>query len=129
MSATKHATDLAFIAVTAANGTTPEARKLIRSHVMRGKRWRKKPRGTRTEASADAVKGSDSATAAIEQHFRLLKALQYGIPNKVGSDLSFIQFADHIEPCAFADFVRCMLTPILRMNGSYLMPNQSFYRL
>ncbi|CAG9985616.1 unnamed protein product [Clonostachys byssicola] len=71
-------------------------RKLIRSHVMQGKKKRVRPRKS-IQVQAVVIqpipKAESEATLAEEMRHRYTISL----PRRVGSDLSFIDFADDIE--------------------------------
>ena len=84
----------------------PATRKLIRSHVMQGK---KQKRGQRSGHPGTSEKcNSDCCTLAkqvpldeaIETHAALL-------PGRVGSDLSFIDFAAELEPSMAINMIKC----------------------
>uniref|UniRef100_A0A8H7K9A6 Uncharacterized protein n=1 Tax=Bionectria ochroleuca TaxID=29856 RepID=A0A8H7K9A6_BIOOC len=71
-------------------------RKLIRSHVMQGKKKRARPRKS-MQVQAVVIqpipKAESEATLAEEMRHRYTTSM----PRRVGSDLSFIDFADDIE--------------------------------
>lgn len=90
----------------------PETQKLIRSHVMQGKNLGKSRRPKRSRVTSWAF------FAHPHQSWRvpLDKLLETGysvIPGRVGSDLSFIKFADEIKPAIFGEVVKCQLLPIV----------------
>lgn len=86
-----------FIVSSNVEKADPATRKLIRSHVMRGK---KKKRG---HPDKDQQAPSWGAVTSHTQGARLkLEEVIEGytplLPGRVGSDLSFVEFTDTIEP-------------------------------
>lgn len=82
-------------------------RKLIRRHVMIGKN-RGKPRNVKPlkpaascNPEAPSQEDQDGAPGLM------IKMHHFMIPNKVGSDLSFTQFADTVEPALLHDILKC----------------------
>ena len=73
----------------------PATRRLIRSHVMRGKKAKKgPPRDRRTTASLPLSRNNRLVRVRLEDVSEMYTPLSVG---RVGSDLSFIEFADDIE--------------------------------
>lgn len=88
---------LSFISASTAEKADPATRKLIRSHVMRG---RKRKNGVRNK---DQGKVNLQITAARPKAMQVkLEEVLQGytplVPNRIGSDFSFIDFPDEIEP-------------------------------
>ena len=77
-----------FIVSSDANKVDPVTRKLIRSHVMRGKKT-KKPR---------AQVQTRKPLAALVKLQDVVETCAAVIPGRVGSDVSFVDFADEVEP-------------------------------
>ncbi|KAJ8097215.1 hypothetical protein POJ06DRAFT_228601 [Lipomyces tetrasporus] len=75
----------------------PATRKLIRSHVMRGKKQKRgRPdNGQRTTSWGTMAGRTQAARVKLEEVMEMYTPL---VPGRVGSDLSFIEFADEIEP-------------------------------
>ena len=93
----------------------PAKRKLIRRFVMLGKNRGKTRNPKRVETAISSTSenpGDDREIAAglsINMHYS-------GVPNKVGSEFSFTQFAAAVEPTLIHDIMKC--TPLL--PGSFL---------
>jgi hypothetical protein len=100
-----------FIVSTGGKKDDPEMRKLIRSHVMLGKNRGKSRPAKRKEPPAwevvPAWGASDGPSAMIQVSHSV-------IPSRVGSDWSFTQFADTIEPSTIADIVMCKLISTIK---------------
>ncbi|KAI1080350.1 hypothetical protein F5B20DRAFT_540274 [Whalleya microplaca] len=92
-----------FIVSTDAKKTDPAMRKLIRTHVMIGKnRGRTLPSRTRkptqlwAKVNRTSTEGSDESADSFTTKSSLV------VPSRVGTDVSFIQFADTVEPSSIA---------------------------
>ncbi|KAJ9615338.1 hypothetical protein H2200_001413 [Cladophialophora chaetospira] len=94
--------DIPFILTTVGQRSDPATRKLIRSHVMLGKnKGRPRPSKRRRPPSWDTVPPWDSTENVTVIHEQIAV-----IPRRVGSDWSFVQLADEIEPAALADIIK-----------------------
>jgi hypothetical protein len=96
----------------------PETRKLIRSHVMLGKNRGKTQHPRRGEPTVSGFVG-DSNQALNGPQGSLIKISHSIIPRKVGSDLSFIQFADTMELSLVADILKCRLISTIWLRLCY----------
>jgi hypothetical protein len=97
--------EMPFILSTGGQKGDPATRRLIRRHVMLGKNKNKpRPSKRRTPQYWDTVPVWDSSKdlKAVHDHFSV-------IPRRVGSDWSFTQLADEIEPAALGDILKCGL--------------------
>lgn len=94
-----------FIVSSNVEKADPATRKLIRSHVMRGKKQaRDRPDKERRITSRDAVnKRTQPARVRLEE---VIEMYRPQIPRRVGSDVSFIEVADHMEPSMFVNMVK-----------------------
>lgn len=97
-----------FVVSTGLEKPDPEVRKLIRSHVMLGKNQGKTRRPKRREARELADKSS-SVTDLGGPSGSLITASRTVIPQKIGSDLLTIRFADAVEPYMVEIFLQCEL--------------------
>ena len=102
-----------FVVSTSAEKLSPEARKLIRSHVMLGKNQGKiwSPQRKRREGRKSADKSSSDQTPDRQPSGSLITLSHSAIPPKIGSDLSTVRFADAVEPCVVEVVFRCNLIP------------------
>jgi hypothetical protein len=75
------------------------ARKLIRSHCMRGKNRGRILRNTRKDKTA--TQGSNIAEPPLARKTTSV------IPSKVGSEVSLLQFADSIDPSTLLEVLKC----------------------
>ncbi|RDW60131.1 hypothetical protein BP5796_11737 [Coleophoma crateriformis] len=108
MSSTKRS-DNPFIVSTGMEKVHSKTRRLIRSHVMLGKNLgksqpakRRSPKDLPKE-SGDIVISNDGLEALFGV---LVRTFRSSIPNRVGSDWSFIQFADTVQPSTLADLLK-----------------------
>ncbi len=99
-----------FILTDAKGKTNPSKRKLIRTHVMlgrnRGKTRKAKPTKTVHSYGSEGLEDRDGTSNL------LIKLSHSIVPNKVGSELSFTQFAAAVEPQLVHDVLRCKLRPL-----------------
>ncbi|KAI0385753.1 hypothetical protein F5Y04DRAFT_244576 [Hypomontagnella monticulosa] len=102
----KRSGDLAFIVSTSTKKPDPELRKFIRSHVMIGKNRGRtlRPRYNKIADSDSPIDPSQSNLNQVQDQEEDESARSSStarslsvIPRRVGSDLSFVQFADKIE--------------------------------
>jgi hypothetical protein len=95
-----------FIVSSTAEKTGPATRKLIRSHVMQGKKQKRiTPDESRRRAEWRAMGGRlRAAPVKLEEGIHTFAPL---FPGRVGSDLSFIEFADAIEPSMISNWLKC----------------------
>jgi hypothetical protein len=93
-----------FILSTGKQKGDAATRKLIRSHVMLGKNKGKPRPSKRTRLlpweTVPAWSSSENVSV-VQGQFSV-------VPKRVGSDWSFIQLADEIEPAALAEILKCM---------------------
>ena len=84
----------------------PATRKLIRSHVMRGKRQKRgrTDEDKRTTSWATMAGRTQAVPVKLEE---VIKAYAPLVPGRVGSDLSFVEFADEIEPSVVLNMTKC----------------------
>lgn len=106
--------DMPFIVSTDLDKATQDTRKLIRSHVMVGKN-RRRPLGTTRKRRKPVASTKEPPVATEKRALPACKAtaslqeshFQHSIPQKVGSELSLIQFADAVGPLTVAVVMRC----------------------
>ncbi|KAK9420521.1 putative Transcription factor domain-containing protein [Seiridium unicorne] len=102
---TPEKSEMQFIFTNGLGKTEPAKRKLIRKHVMLGKN-RGKTRKGMSLGAADAWR-SEELNGGRDGDPGLLINMRYSsIPNKIGSDFSFTQFAAAVEPPAVHDLIR-----------------------
>ncbi|RDW84448.1 hypothetical protein BP6252_02038 [Coleophoma cylindrospora] len=98
-----------FIVSTGMEKVDSKTRRLIRSHVMLGKNVGKSQPAKRRspkdppKKSGDIVSSNDGPEDPLGV---LVRTSRSSIPNRVGSDLSFIQFADTVQPATLADLLK-----------------------
>lgn len=97
---------MTFIVSSNAEKFDPATRKLIRSHAVRGrKRKTKHPDEQRQAISRTALANRSRIIPAKFDEIVLTYAHQlYG---RVGSDLSFVKFADEVEPSVGRNLTKC----------------------
>lgn len=91
---------LTFVVDTGKGTKDEQTRKLIRRKVMLGKN--KAKRKTKLEALTSDEFPYESNPYAVAS-----TELNISIPGRVGGDLSFIRFADSIEPQLLIEVIRC----------------------
>ncbi|VUC37991.1 unnamed protein product [Clonostachys rosea] len=97
-------------------------RKLIRSHVMQGKKKRVPPRNN-IQAQAVVLQSIPKADPEVTLAEEMRDRYTTSIPRRVGSDLSFIDFADDIElsmvlnMTKIADVAFGIIFPLLNIVG------------
>ncbi|OTA55494.1 hypothetical protein K449DRAFT_175142 [Hypoxylon sp. EC38] len=100
-SATKSSGDMPFIVSTGTKKPDPELRKLIRSHVMKGKNRGRvlRPKYKIIADTGSIIHPSDSTPSSddVSTDNSPVPAHLVTIPRKVGSDISLTRFADTIE--------------------------------
>ena len=94
-----------FIVSTNTDKVNPATRKLIRSHVMQGKKLKKR-----------AIRVDDRAPTYLNRAFRketlsteleeVLRSYTPLVPARVGSDISFIKFPDEIQLSMILKIIR-----------------------
>lgn len=100
--------NLPFIVSSSVDKVDAKTRKLIRSHVMRGKgRKRTFPDKSQWTTNLRKISGATEGKRAEMHLFTEMYASQ--IPSRVGSDLSFIEGADETHLSILANLVRCSL--------------------
>jgi len=89
-------TRMLFIVSSNVEKADPATRKLIRSHVMRGKKQKgsRRDKNQRTTSWTTMAGSTQAAPVKLEEVIKMYALL---IPGRVGSDLSFIEFADDVE--------------------------------
>jgi hypothetical protein len=112
-----------FIVSTGIEKADSETRKLIRSHVMLGKNLGKsryvkcrKPQNTPKDSGGIVISNEGPG----EPSDTLIKTPHTTIPNRVGSDVSFVEFADTIPPSPLADLLKCKLIAIIKLSLYYV---------
>ena len=81
-------------------------RKLIRSHVMRGKKQRKLARPDRAKKDTRCQRvcpRSQPVQAQLAEIFGMYTSV---LPNRVGSDLSFVKLTDGVEPYILLNVIK-----------------------
>lgn len=121
-----------FIVSTGTKKPDPESRKLIRSHVMLGKNRGRtlRPRPNKI-IELSGTEDSNEGSSSLGEHVggSLVEESLSIIPRKVGSDLSFIQFADTIEESTVAVILQCKPHLLDDPHFAILMLSSiSFYR-
>ncbi|CZR65804.1 uncharacterized protein PAC_15704 [Phialocephala subalpina] len=95
-----------FIVSTDVKKADPETRKLIRSHVMLGKNRLKARRSKpREKVSSEVTVDFPSQDSRVPLD-RVLDACHSVVPRRVGSDLSFANFAIEIKPAKWRNVIR-----------------------
>jgi hypothetical protein len=97
--------NMPFIVSTDKREVDPETRKLIRSHVMRGKNRIKIRQKPRPPAKEDKLKEIQSLVTNGGPNFLST------IPGLRCSDLSTVRFAEDVEPASIADVLSCEWLP------------------
>ncbi|KAI1846145.1 hypothetical protein JX266_007670 [Neoarthrinium moseri] len=98
-------TEIPFIVTSNIERADPATRKLIRSHVMRGKRSKKAlSHKARDASSMGAITGRINA-ARVELG-EVAEIYQAVAPSHFGSDVSFLTLADSIEPSALLSLTK-----------------------
>lgn len=111
----KEAVELPFIVSTTVAKPDPKTREFIRSHVMKGKNKGKayhiRRKGTRTSTRAGVpVDAEPPGQIPTIWDYRPLGF----IPKRVGSELSFVPFADEIDSSLEVPVVKCIHKEPLR---------------
>ncbi|KPM42814.1 hypothetical protein AK830_g3727 [Neonectria ditissima] len=122
-----------FIVSSNVQKVDPATRKLIRSHVMRGKKQpRARPdKGQHITNRAVSGKRTEAARVKLEE---VIEMYRPQIPSRVGSDTSCITVADGIEPSMFANIAKVspvatrIMFPLLGAIG-FQADNQSWLYL
>jgi hypothetical protein len=100
------AAKMLFIVSSNVEKVDQDTRKLIRSHVMQGKkqkRFRAKS-GFRT-TSAESMKSRNQAVP-----IKLVDVITTSVPllpGRIGSDLCFFEFRDEVEPRVLMNMIKC----------------------
>lgn len=84
----------------------PATRQLIRSHVMQGKK-KKRSGPNKAQRMARWAIMDDRSDATPFELEEAIKAYAQIVPDRVGSDTSFIEFADEIEPSMRLNMMKC----------------------
>lgn len=95
-----------FIVETGIDRAAGGNRRLIRRHVMIGRNKGKVREAKRKKSKFSAV-AIDFDIWSSESFVRLQKKVASAIPIKVGSDLSFTEFADSVGHSLLADVMYC----------------------
>lgn len=97
---------LPFIVSTDTRNVDAGTRKLIRSHVMRGKNKGKTPMKT--------IKSTDCTHIQLRADYPVVSCaitelgmIEASIPRPIGSEIASIRFADTAEPALIADVLSC----------------------
>lgn len=104
--------EMPFIISDGIGSTETDKRKLIRRYVMLGKnrgKTRKMKRVDHQPAPSDleGSKNGEGVSTGLSINMRYSH-----IPQKVGSELSFTQFADSVEPALIKDILKCNYHPV-----------------
>lgn len=116
-------TGMPFIVSLNAENADPATRKLIRSHVMRGKKQKKSPPDKRQPitSSGPVTVRNQAAAAELEEVMQMYTSL---VPGRVGTDLSFVKFASEIQLSILLNMAKGMrLIPILRWQADSIEPS------
>jgi hypothetical protein len=83
----------------------PATRKLIRSHVMRGKKQKRgrRDKGQQTTSGKTMPGRTQAGRVKLEE---VLKTYTPILPGRIGSDLSVVEFAAEIEPSMLQNMIR-----------------------
>jgi hypothetical protein len=113
-----------FIVSSSADKADPATRRLIRSHVMRGKKQNRvrpskrqleaeKRREMRKSAAASHVVRAAGVPLSADEELRVELVSRYAapVPRRVGSDFSFVEFADEVETEMVLNVMRCPSLP------------------
>lgn len=112
---------LPFIVTCSADKADAATRRLIRSHVMRGKNL-KRPGPRKRQLQMLGKEQCDKSQSAChnhvdgtpfgaeELHLELICRYDAPVPRRVGSDFSFVEFADDIELEMVVNVMRCACT-------------------
>lgn len=106
--------EMPFIISDGIGSTEVNKRKLIRRHVMLGKnrgKTRKVKREDHQPAQSDFGYNGDNVSTGLSINMRYSH-----IPPKVGSELSFTQFADSVEPALIKDILKCNRHPVFALH-------------
>ncbi|OIW23333.1 hypothetical protein CONLIGDRAFT_625094 [Coniochaeta ligniaria NRRL 30616] len=123
-------TSMPFIVSRSADKADAATRKLIRSHVMRGKKQNRLRPSKRQlqllqkeqEQCNPAKRVGAVPVGAEELQLELICRYAAPIPRRVGSDFSFVEFADDIEPemvvnvIKFSTFATRIIFPLLSLT-------------
>jgi len=95
-----------FIVSSNAEKADPATRRLIRSEVLRGTKQKRKPslRAAKAKDQRKTTRSSSLAPIKLEHAVELCAQL---LPNRIGSDLSFIQLADEVELSVLKNITEC----------------------
>ncbi|KAK4060766.1 uncharacterized protein Triagg1_10609 [Trichoderma aggressivum f. europaeum] len=119
--------EMPFIISDGIGSTATDKRKLIRRYVMLGKnrgKTRKVKREVYQPSQSDLGYNGEDASTGLSINMRYSH-----IPQKVGSDLSFTQFADSVEPSLIKDILKCNChPPICLTPAETRTANTHFYR-
>jgi DNA invertase Pin-like site-specific DNA recombinase len=80
-------------------------RKLIRSHVMRGKK-QKKARRDKGQQKTGGMKMPERIQAGRVKSEEVIETYRPMLPGRVGSDLSVVVFAAEMEPSMLQNMIR-----------------------
>lgn len=110
----KQAAKLPFILTTGVTGPDSKTQAFIRSHVMKGKNKGKSYRSKRKDTGNSMHAGMTVEVEPPKQGSTIWDYRPLGfIPKRVGSELSFIPFADEVESSLAAPVVKCMYNRVL----------------
>lgn len=85
-----------FISTSDLEKADPATRKLIRSHVMRGRK--KKDRGSNSQQLISSPRMKAARSQAVRAELAdMLEQYTQLVPARIGSEFSFLQFASDIE--------------------------------
>lgn len=83
-----------------------DTRKLIRSHVMQGKKQKRAraKSGFRTTTAGSFKSGNQTVPIQLMDVITTSVPL---LPGRIGSDLSFFEFRDEVEPRVLMNMIKC----------------------
>jgi len=97
-----------FIVSTSSRRPDKGDRKLIKSHIIRGRHKAKTPRELPAWlSSTDALTTGDNVCHALSAA---------SVPKRVGSDLSLVQFPEFMKPYMLQDIVKCKHTLLFQIE-------------
>jgi hypothetical protein len=95
-----------FIVTTDVKKAGSETQKLVRSQVMMGKNRGKSHRAKQRKATSWAVMVDSKQDPPVPLD-AFVEAYNSAIPRRVGSDLSFVEFATEMDSAAFGNVMSC----------------------
>jgi hypothetical protein len=101
------AASMPFIISSNIDKADPATRKLIRSHVMQGKKHRIARSDKKQRMNSSRIRGSHTqAERVLMEDLVGLYTKVPLIPGRIGSDISFLEFAIDIEPSILLNMIK-----------------------